>query len=328
MNRNYLKGIIFIMLAALFWSSAGLMIKISTLSPLQIAFYRSLIAGIFLLGVLFWNRYRYRLRFRFSIDRWSLLTAVCYTGTVTLFVTANKLTTAANAVFLQYMAPAYVIMISYLFLKERIYFHEVLTVILCLAGMGLFFIEAEKSTAVIGNIIGILSGIAFALLQLFVKRTENQSDQSGMNGDPQKRKEIRATYNISLGNLMTVLLIGVIIIIVSLATDGSGTSLSASEAVISAFSITMQDFYILLFLGICQLGLGYVFFTKGVHYISSVEVSIYTLLEPICNPVWTFLGTGEQPGIWAMVGGALVLVSLVINSVIHYSGKPAGGEHG
>ncbi len=315
------------MLAALFWSSAGLMIKISTLSSVQIVFYRSLIAGIFLLGVLFWNRYRYRLRFKFSVDRWSLLTAVFYTGTVTLFVTANKLTTAANAVFLQYMAPAYVIIISYLFLKERIYFHEVLTVILCLAGMGLFFIEAEKSTAVIGNIIGILSGIAFALLQLFVKRTENQSDQSGMNGDPQKLKEIRATFNISLGNLMTVLLIGVIILIVSLVTDDN-SALSSGEAILNAFSMTMQDFYVLLFLGICQLGLGYVFFTKGVHYISSVEVSIYTLLEPICNPVWTFLGTGEQPGIWAMAGGALVLVSLVINSVIHYSGKPAGEEHG
>lgn len=324
MNRNYIKGIIFIILASLAWSSAGLMIKISTLPPLQIAFYRSFIAGIFLMGYIFLTMYRYRIRFRFSVNRWSLLTAVFYTGTVTLFVTANKLTTAANAVFLQYMAPVYVIILSYVFLKEKIYFHEILTVIVCLAGMGLFFIEEEKSTAFTGNVIGILSGIAFALLQFFVKKSGQSANPSP--DDSHKNIEIQSTFNLSLGNLMTVLLIGLLIVIISLA--GNESSLSGGEVMVSAFSMTLQDFYVLLFLGVCQLGLGYVFFVKGVHYISSVEVAIYTLLEPICSPVWTYLGTGEQPGIWAMAGGALVTIFLVINSVVHYTKRPAGERNG
>jgi drug/metabolite transporter (DMT)-like permease len=81
------------------------------------------------------------------------------------------------------------------------------------------------------------------------------------------------------------------------------------------FHLTSRDISGLLFLGIFQLGFGYLFFAKGAKFISSVEIAIYTLLEPICNPLWTFLGTGEIPGFWPLVGGGLVLSAMVINSV-------------
>lgn len=321
MNSNYLRGVLLVVMAALFWSSAGLMIKLAKVGPLQIVFYRSLIAGIFLWGVFEWKRRRSGKPFAYTINRATLVTAFFYTGTVSLFVTANKLTTAANAVFLQYMAPAYVILISYFFLKEKIYSNEIITVILCLAGMGLFFVEAEKSTAIIGNVIGILSGVMFALLQLSVKHHGFFSHPS--SPATEEDKEIASMYQIVIGNLMTVFLISLVLLLIPQVTEATGGP--PDEGVLRAFALTLTDFWVMMFLGIVQLGLGYLCFTKGVHDISSVEVSIFTLLEPISNPLWTFLGTGETPGFWALAGGLLVLVSVAVNAVVYHQQKKSNG---
>lgn len=313
--NHYLRGVIFICLASLCWSSAGLLIKIINLPPVQIAMYRSFIAGSFLIVYIIYQKKRLNVPFAMTITRWSVITGICYVFTVSLFVIANKLTTSANAVFLQFTAPVYVILISYFILKEKIYAVEIATVFICLGGMLLFFMEEEKSTALAGNIFGILSGIAFAFLQLSVKKSE-LSAETNTSG----QSDLRAVFNLAFGNAMTVIILGTVIPFVYALSDG-GSASPLFSIFGSGFSITLSDVIGLTLLGIFQLGLGYLFFAKGAKYISSVEIAIYTLLEPILNPFWTFLGTGEIPGFWAIIGGCLVLSAIVVNTLFRKNEK-------
>ncbi|MBX7152767.1 DMT family transporter [bacterium] len=310
LKNDYFKGVFFICLAALFWSSAGLMIKWVQLPSLQIALFRSLIAGIFLGGYIFFQIKFRKIPFTMYFNKWALITAICYTFTVSLFVMANKLTTSANAVFLQYTSPVTVILVSYFILKERIYFLEIVTVAVCLVGMALFFADEEKSTALIGNIIGMLSGVAFALLQVSVKRSEEHAQAGDVTTD-QRVSDLRGVYHLMLGNAMTVVVLFIAITVLMQTSSGGPLAGIAGEE----FNLGSNDVLGLLFLGVIQLGCGYLCFAKGVHYISNVEIAIYTLLEPICNPIWTFLGTGEVPGFWAVIGGMLVLGAMMVNSV-------------
>jgi len=300
LKTHYFKGVFLVCLASLFWSSAGLFIKLVELPALQIAMYRSLIAGLFFLIYISFQWRKAASSFR--LNRSALITAIFYTGTVSLFVIANKLTTSANAVFLQYTAPVYVILISYFVLRERMYVLELVTVAACMVGMVLFFFEEEKSTAFLGNIIGVLSGAAFALLQVYVKKTGTQE------GD----LDLKGILNLTLGNAMTVLFM-LAIITGSMLMENRSPFLQQLTG--AGFFIDIKDALGLIFLGVIQLGMGYLCFIKAVKHISYVEVSIYTLLEPICNPLWTFLGTGEMPGTWALIGGGIVLTAITINSI-------------
>ena len=314
-SNHYLRGVLFICLAALCWSSAGLLIKIINLPPVQIAMDRSFIAGSFLIGYILYQKKTLNIPFALTVTRWSVITGICYVFTVSLFVIANKLTTSANAVFLQFTAPVYVILISYFILKEKIYAVEIATVFICLGGMILFFMEEEKSTALAGNVFGILSGVAFAFLQFSVKKSE----LSVATNSP-GQSDLRAVFNLAFGNAMTVVLLGMVISIVyTLSASGASSPLFSIFG--NGFSITLSDVIGLVFLGIFQLGLGYLFFAKGAKYISSVEIAIYTLLEPILNPFWTFLGTGEIPGFWAIIGGCLVLSAIVVNTLFRRNEK-------
>ncbi len=302
--KPYYKGVFLICVASLFWSSAGIMIKVVDMPPLQIALGRSFIAGLFLGGYILWNK---RAWTRGILTAAAVRTALFYTATVTLFVLANKMTTSANAVFLQYTAPIYVILISYFFFREKVNMVEVATVGICLAGMMLFFIDEEKSTAFLGNIIGALSGIAFALLQISVKRAEKKAASTS----EAEAAELKGVAHLTLGNAVTVAILLLVVSATFLAkapdfwNDLAGTTINLTAANIGG----------LLFLGIFQLGCGYLFFAKGAKHISSVEIAIYTLLEPVCNPVWTFLGTGEIPGTWAVIGALIILLAMVVNAV-------------
>lgn len=304
-NASYLRGVTYVVLAALCWSSAGLLIKLIHLPPLQIALFRSLIAGVFLMAYVGWLSRAVRWDGLFRITRHTLITAFLYMLTVTLFVTANKLTTSANAVFLQYTAPVYVIVVSYFFLKERVFLAEIVVIVVCLGGMVLFFFEEDKSASIVGNVVGILSGVAFALLQIAVRINE----PARMRTDPAP-EAIRSTFNLAFGNGVTVM---VLAILVGLSSMGTWDFLESTAG--TAIVMSSSDLVGLLILGVFQLGLGYLFFAKGAKMISSVEVSIYTLLEPVSNPVWTFLGTGERPGYHALGGAVLVLSAIVLNTL-------------
>jgi drug/metabolite transporter (DMT)-like permease len=308
-NHLYLKGVAFVGLAALCWSSAGLFIKLVQLPPVPIALFRSLIAGVFLGVYVAVQMRRGPVPGLFTPSRHTFITAVLYMLTVTLFVMANKLTTSANAVFLQYTAPAYVIVISFFLLKERVQWMEIVTIVVCLSGMALFFLEENKSASIVGNVIGILSGVSFALLQVNVRVSES----SYRTDDNPRGDQLRATFNLAMGNLFTVLTLASIMVSVTVMDVDTGSFVAGLVG--NRFDPSVADWLGLLFLGVFQLGLGYLFFARGAKLISSVEVSIYTLFEPISNPVWTYLGTGEVPGAWAILGGTLILGAIVANTL-------------
>jgi DME family drug/metabolite transporter len=259
--------------AALLWSSGGLFIKLAPMPALAVACGRSLVAAIFYLLVL---RPNLRLA-RFS-------TAAAYAACIVTFVTATRLTTSANAIFLQYTGPAYVLVLSPFVLKERFRTIDGLCVLLSLAGMSLFFVGKVESGQALGNVLGVVSGVFFALTIVFLRRDA----KSGRDD---------ALPSTTLGNLLAA--------VVTLPW-----AIHALPAMTSA-----RGAGVLVYLGVVQLGVAYVLFIRGVRKVPAAEASLISMLEPILNPVWVLLGTGERPGPWAIAGAVIVVAAVVMRTL-------------
>jgi drug/metabolite transporter (DMT)-like permease len=259
--------------AALLWSSGGLFIKLAPMPALAVACGRSLVAAIFYLLVL---RPNLRLA-RFS-------TAAAYAACIVTFVTATRLTTSANAIFLQYTGPAYVLVLSPFVLKERFRPIDGLCVLLSLAGMSLFFVGKVESGQALGNVLGVVSGVFFALTIVFLRRDA----KSGRDD---------ALPSTTLGNLLAaVVTLPWVIHALPAMTSARGAG-------------------VLVYLGVVQLGVAYVLFIRGVRKVPAAEASLISMLEPVLNPVWVLLGTGERPGPWAIAGAVIVVAAVVMRTL-------------
>ena len=153
------REVLFVAAAALLWSSGGLFIKIAPMPPLAVACGRAIVASVFYLVVL-----------RPNVRNARFATALAYAVCVVTFVTATRLTTAANAIFLQYTGPAYVLLLSPLLLDEPFQRIDGICVALSLAGMALFFVDKLETGQVAGNLIAVASGLFFAFTVLFIRR--------------------------------------------------------------------------------------------------------------------------------------------------------------
>lgn len=271
------RAILFLIATALLWSAGGLLIKSVEWNSIAIAGTRSAIAALVILA--------FRRRMQFNWGFVQLGGALCYAGTVILFVTANKLTTAANAILLQYTAPIYVAIFSFWFLKEKITKSDILTIAAAFGGMTLFFLDDLSRGGLWGNIIAILSGIAFAGTALFLRK---QKDHSPLE-------------SVFLGNILTFL-IGLPFILRSSPEAGGWPAL--------------------ILLGVFQLGLAYILYAEAIKHVTALEAILIPILEPILNPVWVFLLLGEKPGHWAVAGGIIVLFSVTLRCISAL--KPAG----
>ena len=260
--------------AAVLWSTGGLFIKLAPMPALAVACGRSLIAGLFYLALL---------RPNLRAARWS--TAVAYAGCIITFVSATKLTTAANAIFLQYTGPAYVLVLSPLLLDEAFRPIDGVCVALSLAGMSLFFVGKIETGQAVGNVLAIASGVFFALTIVLLRREA----KSG-SGD--------ALPSTTLGNLIA-------------AAVTLPWALKAGPEVLSG-----RGAGVLLYLGIIQLGLAYFLFVRGVRRVPAAEASLISMLEPVLNPVWVLIGFGERPGPWAVAGGAIVIAAVVVRTLV------------
>lgn len=258
--------------AALLWSSGGLFIKLAPLPPLGTAGCRALIAAVFYLIVL-----------RPKLSRARFSTAIAYAGCVVTFVAATKLTTAANAIFLQYTGPAYVLVLSPWLLREKCRRLDALCVLLSLAGMSLFFAGKAEAGHGAGNALGAISGVFFALTILFLRR-----DAATGAGD--------AMPSTTLGNLIAVVV----------ALPFALGDLSAA--------FTPRGAAVLLYLGVVQIGVAYLLFNRGVKRVGAAEASLLSMLEPVFNPIWVFLGTGERPGALAIAGGGVVVGAVALRT--------------
>ncbi|MGZ5430776.1 MAG: DMT family transporter [Thermoanaerobaculia bacterium] len=275
-----LRGRLLVVAAALLWSTGGLAIKLVPLSALGVAFWRSFVSAIFLVVV-----------FRPARARWrhaSISTSLIYALMILSFVSATKMTTAANAIFLQYTGPLYVLAFAPFLLKERFRRVDAVAVAVALAGMSLFFVGRLDPGALAGNLVAVVAGFFFGLVILFLRR-----DAAG-----------DAIPSVIAGNFLAAALAfpfarG------HLALDGRGILL-------------------ILFLGIVQMGISYVLFVRGLTVVPAAEASLLGMLEPMFNPLWAFLGLGEKPSAWALLGGAIVLAAVAGRTVFGWrAGDPA-----
>lgn len=266
-----LRSRLYLLAAAVLWSTAGAAVKLSSLSAWQLASGRSLIAALVLALAIPSGRK--------LPSRRGLLAALAYAATVVSFIIANKLTTSANAIFLQDTAPLYVLLLSPLVLRERPSRGELAAVPVFLLGLSLFFLDQLNPGQLWGNVIALGSGVAFALCILGLRAVGEEGSSV-----------------LVWGNLIA----------------GFSVLLPA----LGGPSPTALDLGLLVFLGVFQLGLAYTLFQRGLRETPAVEASLLILLEPVLNPVWTFLFTGERPGPWALTGGAIILLATAWRTVV------------
>jgi drug/metabolite transporter (DMT)-like permease len=271
MPRLFLPPIL-LLLAALCWSLGGVLIKSIDWPPMAIAGGRSAIAIPMILLCIG--------RPRFSFSRAQIGGALGYAGTVVLFVFATRMTTAANAIFLQYTAPVYVALIGRWYLGERASRVDWLVIAVALAGIALFFLDRLTVAGLWGNILALGSGLAFALVALFLR----------------KEKAGSPVASIVLGNVIV--------------------ALAGAPFIFQAPSLGEDGLWRLILLGAVQLGLPYVFYATAIKHVSALEATLIPLLEPVLNPLWVMLALGERPGPWAIVGGLLVLSAVLGRGVM------------
>mgnify|MGYP001452143897 FL=1 len=263
---------ILLITAALMWSLGGIFIKLVDLNPMGIAGIRSLGAAVVLLIYikkprLYWNRYFFT-------------GVLAYTAMVVLYVLSIRLTTAANAIFLEFTAPIYVVAFSYFLLNEKIDRFDILTMVIIFLGMGLFFMDELTFYGFWGNIMALVAGVCLALVTVLI------------------RKEKESAFEIVFyGNVLTAIICFTFII--------EGLSKS-----------TQLDWLIIFGLGIFQLGIPYILYTTALKYVSALDAILVGMLEPILNPIWVYIFIGEAMGEWAFIGGALVMIGTLGRVII------------
>lgn len=251
------------------WSIAGIFIKLIPWNALVIAGWRSLIsAGCVVV-------YMRAARLRVRVNRTSLVCGVFLALTFLAFVSANKLTTAANAIVLQFTAPVFILILSALVFRQQFARADVAAVLLTMCGIALFFLDQLSPGNLLGNFVAIGAGLSMAVMYIATGRADEESRMSG----------------ILIGHLFTAAA-GVPCMLLF------DTPISAS-AVLSIFA-----------LGVVQLGIPYVLYGIAVKNCPPLVCSLIGALEPLLNPVWVFLFTGERPGLFALIGGAVVIVTI------------------
>ena len=218
-----------------------------------------------------------------KLNRLALLNSFAYAAVLILFVIATKTTTAANAIFLQSTAPIYVLIFEPLLTKTKWERINIITIVVCFLGMILFFMGDLTPGDIKGNIAALLAGVAFAAFFLGMKKNEPQYGES----------------SIFYGNVIVAL------ICIPFITDMN--------------SISVQDFAMVSFLGVFQIAFAYALFSYGLKRIIAVEASIISMFEPVLNPIWVFIGYGEVPSFYAIIGGIIIITAITVRTLISNS---------
>ncbi|MBJ6798521.1 DMT family transporter [Geomonas propionica] len=269
-----LTGALAMVICGFLWSLAGLFIKILEWNPFLIAGLRSLIAFLFLFALVGTVRFKW--------SRPLLGAALANAATMLLFVAANKTTTAANAILLQYLAPVFTAVFSVVFLKEHLYREQVLALIMTMVGMVVLFLDRLSPGQLLGNLMALTSAFTFSLMFIFTRMQKE--------GDP--LQSFMASHAVA-------------------ALVALGVAVFLPLPVFTAKAIGS-----ILILGVVQIGLAAFFFSYGIKRISAVTANLLAVIEPVFNPVWVFLVLGEAPTANTLVGGALILGSVTLASLI------------
>ena len=277
-QSNIARGRLLIVAAALLWSLAGVFIKFLDVSPLTIVFYRSFFA--FLVFTPFVRRAEWR------ISGPVLISVLTYTAAISAFVSANKLTTAANAIVLQYTAPIFVFFFSRLVLGEKISRVNGFALFAGMIGVGVISLDSAGEPEMAGVALALVSGVLFAAYMINLRRTQQVSP-------------IYLTW-----------------------VNNAFCALALLFVVSSQLALTLNQLVILIVMGALQLGLPYFLFSKGLQSVPLQEASLIALIEPVLNPIWVALTVGEIPSAATLNGGVMILIGLGVRYLWPLLKKP------
>lgn len=261
------QAILLIAFTAFLWSTSGLFIKLLPYNPIVIS---SLRAAVVLPVLLIYRRGN-----PVKWTRANVIAGITVTFTIIFFVMANKLTTSANAIVLQYTSPVFTMLYSFLVFKTPIRRKDIMAVVITLGGISLFFFENLSPGNLLGNILAILSGMCFAWLHIHCAKSEGDSLDGIILGQ---------YFLIALG----------LPFIFFLAPP----------------ALTPSTVAIFLYMGILQMGLPYIFFATAMRSATPLDGALITMIEPLFNPVWVFLIMNESPGIMALCGAVIVIFTV------------------
>lgn len=269
MSRN--RAIFEMLLCAALWSIAGIFIKLIPWNSIVIAGIRSLIAG----AVMFvYMRYK---RIGFKADRRSMLGGLALCCTLTCFVAANKLTTAANSIVLQFTAPMFIVVFSVLFLKKKFSRSDIFAVVLTMLGISLFFFDQLTPGHLLGNCVAIVAGMAFAGYYMSLEGASESERMSAI-----------------------------------IMAHGLTFCVSIPFIALEPPELGAAPVICIFILGVVQLGIPYVLLGRASGSCPPLACSLLGAVEPLLNPVWVFIFDGEAPGMWALIGGVVVVVTITV----------------
>ena len=269
--KNEKKAIIEMITCAALWSIAGIFIKLIPWNSFAISALRSLFAGITIFIYIKLKRYK------LTFNRLTLTGGILLGSVYTAFVAANKLTTAANAIVLQFTAPLFIVIFSAVFFRQKIKRNDLIAVLCTLAGISMFFFDKLEGGYMAGNFVAILAGAFMGGMYMAI-------------GEAKCSERFSALF---IGQ-MTAFIIGLPFII---ATKPDLTGLPV--------------LYIII-LGVLQLGIPYILYGKASEYCPPLACSLLGAVEPLLNPVWVLLFDGERPGVFSLIGGVIVIASVTL----------------
>jgi drug/metabolite transporter (DMT)-like permease len=266
---NHRGGYFFVLLSAICFATGGLLIKINSWSPMTISGIRSLFAmPVFYL-------YFKNAGHAFKWNRTVLLGALANSGMSTTFVIANKLTSAANSIVLQFTMPIYIILLLWIFWKQKPDRVSVVAAAFSFVGVLFFFFDRISMSGMIGNVIALLSGFLYAIVFLIKKIPDSDFEASAL---------LSFAINFVIGLPFCLR-----------ETDMSCTNLVSA-----------------LLLGIVQVGMAYIFLARGLDTVPPTAAALTSMIEPVLNPILVAAFYGETIGPVSLVGAAIVLISSVV----------------
>ncbi len=261
-----------VVLTACFWSSGGVLIKLINWHPIAIAGTRSIIAVLLICTV------TRRIPKKMSFD--IIFTAIMNAATMILYVVAVKLTSAANAILLQYTSPIFIIILSHYILNEKARWFDFFAVIGVLCGMFIFFLEDLDFSANLGNVLALVSALTAACMTVFLRR----------------QKDSNPSDSFVVAHLITFII---------------GLPFIITSPIPSLMSIGG-----LFLLGTLQQGIPSVLYAIGITHISALSAILIAMIEPLIAPIWVAVLYGEIPSIYTIVGGAIILVFISLRAVL------------
>jgi drug/metabolite transporter (DMT)-like permease len=275
-TKSQQRTAIFQMLVcAALWSIAGILFKLINWNPFVIAGARGLLAAV-TVGI-----YMLITKQKLVITKNVVLSAMFLSATFLCFVSANKLTTAANAIVLQFTAPIFIMLFSSILFRQKYKGAEYATVILTFCGIAVFFLGSIRNGGLFGDIVAVFAGLFMAGMYVFVGRTDAKEKMSG----------------IFFGQVLTAL-VGLPFIFFTQNT------------------VTPQALTAIIILGIAQIGIPYILLALASNHCPPLACCIIAAVEPLLNPVWVLIFNGERPGVFSLVGGIIVITAVTVQCIL------------